>query len=95
MRYVYVIGKPLTKQSMLKIWLEPISPLSYSEILINTMKKGQIKTVVTVSQTMKYDTSTFCCYMVCFRRSQVKGNMAFLSMFLQVLQCCTKYISII
>lgn len=48
MRYFYVIGKPLTKQSMLTIWLEPMSPLSYSEILINTMKEAQIKTMVTV-----------------------------------------------
>lgn len=48
MRYFYVIGKPLTKQSMLTIWLEPMSLLSYSEILINTMKEAQIKTMVTV-----------------------------------------------
>lgn len=50
MRSVYVIGKPLTKLSMLTIWFEPISALSHSEILINTMKEQQIKIVVTDSE---------------------------------------------
>lgn len=47
---VSVIGKPLTKLSMLTIWFEPISALSHSEILINTMKEQQIKIVVTDSE---------------------------------------------
>lgn len=50
MRSVYVIGKILTKLSMLTIWFEPISALSHTEILINTMKEQEIKIVVTDSE---------------------------------------------
>lgn len=39
-RYVHVIGKPLTKLG--SIWLEPVTPLAYSEILIDTREEAQI-----------------------------------------------------
>lgn len=93
MRYVYVTGRPPPNLSMLTIWLEPPCPLCYSSILISATNEPKSKTAVAVnSHTTESDISTFCCYMVCFRRSLEKGSTVFLSMFLPVRRCweCTK-----